>query len=128
MVLCSLIVLFLSANAQTGIYRDLSVVEFKATLDSLPSAIVLDLRTPEEIKGGIIPNARQLDYFSKQFEEQVGQLDRSRVYFLYCAGGGRSSEAKELMQQKGFARVYNLEGGFTAWKKAQMPVTTPGNN
>jgi phage shock protein E len=115
----------LAAHAQSGIYRDLSPAEFKSTLDSLPTAILLDFRTIDEMKGGIIPNAKQLDYFSKQYEDQIEQLDRSKVYFLYCAGGGRSGEAKELMQQKGFARVYNLEGGFTAWKKAKMPVITP---
>ena len=120
-----LVALSFALCAQSKVYRDVSASGFKAAMDSLPNAIILDLRTADELKAGIIPDAKQIDYFSKQFEEQIDKLDRSGIYFVYCAGGGRSGEAKDLMKEKGFACVYNLEGGFTAWKKQKMPVTLP---
>jgi len=41
---------------------------------------------------------------------------------LYWAGGGRSSDAAEILVKKGFKNVVNLIGGFTAWKKANLEI------
>jgi phage shock protein E len=95
--------------------------EFGAMADSLKGVIV-DLRTPDELKGGVINGSVQIDYFQKDFEKQIASLDKTKTYFLYCASGGRSGETIEFMNKKGFTKVYHLDGGFTAWKKAGMPV------
>jgi phage shock protein E len=97
-------------------------IEFKQLADSIPEAVIIDLRTADELKTGIIPNAINIDFLAKDFETQIGNLDPLKPYFIYCAGGGRSGETAELMSQKGFKQVYNLQGGFTAWKKAGMPI------
>lgn len=102
--------------------RDLSVTEFKTKLDATPEAVLLDLRTSDEISKGTIPSATQIDYFRKDFETEIAKLDRNKTYFLYCAAGGRSTETADLMQKLGFTKVFNLKDGFTAWKKAKMPV------
>jgi rhodanese-related sulfurtransferase len=76
------------------------------------------------LKQGIIPGATNIDYFSKDFEDRIAKLDPSKTYLLYCASGGRSTETMDLMKANGFKCVYNLDGGFTQWKKQKMPVTT----
>jgi phage shock protein E len=95
--------------------------EFKTMADSL-KGVIIDLRTPDELKGGVIAGSVQIDYFQKDFEKQIAALDKTKTYFLYCASGGRSGETIEFMNKKGFTKAYHLEGGFTAWKKAGMPV------
>lgn len=110
------------AVAQENIYRNLSVKEFKAGLDSVSDEVLLDLRTPEEISKGIIPGAINIDYFNLDFEKQVAKLDRNKIYFLYCAVGGRSGETIELMEKLGFREVYNLNEGFTGWQKHKFPI------
>jgi rhodanese-related sulfurtransferase len=112
---------FLQSRCQIG-YQDLSVQEFKSKLEATPTAVLLDLRTPDEVKEGVIPQATQLDYFRKDFESEVAKLDHHKTYFLYCASAGRSTETAELMAKLGFTSIYNLQGGFTAWKKEKMPV------
>jgi rhodanese-related sulfurtransferase len=111
-----------AALGQQKNYRDVNVAEFKALTDSLQNAVVLDLRTPDELKQGIIPNATNIDYFTKDFEDRIAKLDPSKTYLLYCASGGRSSETMELMKTNGFKCVYNLDGGFIQWKKQKMPI------
>jgi rhodanese-related sulfurtransferase len=103
-------------------YRDVNATEFKALSDTLQNAVLLDLRTPDELKQGMIVNATNLDYFMKDFEDRVAKLDPSKTYLLYCASGGRSGETMELMKSRGFKQVYNLDGGFIQWKKQKMPI------
>jgi phage shock protein E len=108
--------------SQEGVYKDLSVKEFQKAIADNPNAVVLDLRTPDEVKAGKIKGAIQIDYFKKDFESHIASLDKSKTYLIYCAAGGRSEETKELMQKNHFKTVYNLPEGFNGWKKAGMPV------
>lgn len=110
-----------SAQGKT-VAEDLTSEQFKAKLESTPDAVLLDLRTPDELKKGMLNNAVHIDYFNKNFEDQIKALDKDKVYFIYCAGGGRSGETKELMEKEGFKAVYNLSEGFDGWKKKKMPV------
>jgi phage shock protein E len=103
--------------------KDVSVSEFETLLKKDSTAILLDLRTTDELKKyGTIKNARQINYFDQDFERQLDRLDRNKVYLLFCASGARSGEAKEFMQSSGFTHVYNLPAGFNGWKKAKKPV------
>lgn len=105
-----------------GFHKDLPASEFKAQLDAEADEVLLDLRTPEEIRKGVIPGAVNLDYFQLDFEKQVSKLDKGKVYFIYCATGGRSGETLALMTKLDFKKVYNLKDGFEGWKKEKFPV------
>ena len=41
---------------------------------------------------------------------------------VYCAAGGRSNAAATLLEELGFAEVYELEGGFTRWGEAGQEI------
>jgi len=86
------------------------------------SAVVLDVRTPREYAGGRLPGALLIDWYASDFDKKVGELDKSKTYLVYCAVGGRSAEACTKMRKLGFASLYNLDGGFKAWAKADKPV------
>ena len=102
--------------------QDVSVEEFKHVMDSLQGEVLIDLRTPDELKQGKIPGAMVIDYFGTDYEPAIQKLDKNKVYLLYCAGGGRSGETAELMDKMGFKKIYNLESGFNGWVKKKMPV------
>ncbi len=80
------------------------------------------MRTDVEVAGGVIPNATQIDLSRTDFRESISSLDKSKPVFIYCAVGGRSSMASEVLEQSGFKKVYNLSGGITAWQTASLPV------
>ena len=79
--------------------------------------VIVDVRTPEEIAQGKIPEALEIDYQGKDFEKKIDALDREKAYVVYCASGNRSSKACNVMRQKGFKNVYNLDGGYKDWEK-----------
>lgn len=110
-----------NAQVQTRIFN-VDSEHFKKAMDSLSGEIIIDLRTPDELKEGKIAGAAVIDFFGANFEPAIKGLDKSKTYFLYCAGGGRSSETAELMKELGFNTIYNLEEGFNGWKKKGLPV------
>jgi phage shock protein E len=115
---------FAGAYGQTRVeaVENVSDERFKLLMDSLGDEVLIDLRTPEELKQGKIPGAIVIDFFGPDFEPAIKGLDKKKTYLLYCAGGGRSGETAEIMEQLGFKKMYNLEGGFNGWVKKKMPV------
>jgi rhodanese-related sulfurtransferase len=114
------------ANAQSGapkVVTNLSAERFKAASENDKSGVIIDLRTPEEIKQkGSIKDAVLIDYLAKDAEKKIDQLDKNKTYYVYCAGGGRSGECAEYMEKHGFKRVYNLEKGFSEWITKGFPI------
>lgn len=105
--------------------RTISADDFNVVMDSLQDEVLIDLRTPEEVKGGTIPGAMVIDYFGAGFDSSIQTLDRIKTYVLYCASGGRSGETAEIMHKLGFKKIYNFESGFNGWVKRKMPVRKP---
>src|SRR5262245_6116002 len=86
------------------------------------NAVVLDVRTPKEFAAGHLPGATNIDWNAPDFAQKVSALDKNKVYLVHCAAGGRSAKAAAKMSAMDFPKLYNLEGGFNAWKKAGKPV------
>ncbi|MDZ7581681.1 MAG: rhodanese-like domain-containing protein [Deltaproteobacteria bacterium] len=81
---------------------------------------LLDVRAPDEWKGGHIPNARHI--FLGELREHLGKLDKDKPTAVYCDSGYRASIATSILQQQGFGCVCNIPGSWQAWKKAGFPV------
>ena len=95
---------------------DLIQSDWVNQLEKDDNAIILDVRTDEEVAEGKIPNAIQIDIYKGQgFIYAVEELDKSKNFYVYCRSGGRSAQACAIMNQLGFDTTYNLLGGFSEW-------------
>ena len=100
---------------------DLSVTEFSAkTAES--GVVTLDVRTPGEFAEGHIEGARLIDFQSGNFENEIATLDKNATYAVYCRSGNRSGQAVKVMQDAGFANVFNMNGGVIDWANAGLPL------
>ena len=96
---------------------DLTQSAWREQLDNDTEAVIIDVRTDEELAEGMIPNAEQIDIFQSQtFIEKIQALDASKNYYVYCRSGGRSAQACALMNQIGIKNAFNLSGGFMEWQ------------
>ncbi|MCM5661626.1 rhodanese-like domain-containing protein [Galbibacter mesophilus] len=96
---------------------DLTQEEWAEQLKNDENAVVLDVRTDEEVEEGYIPNAIQIDIYKGQgFLDEIEELDKSKNYYVYCRSGKRSAQACMLMNQAGFENTNNLLGGFMEWE------------
>lgn len=94
-------------------------IEFKASYFKY-RGVLLDVRTPFEFNEGHIENARNIDFSSNTFEQEIDKLDKDQPVFLYCAIGVRSAKAANLMRKKGFKHVFDLDGGYQDLIKVGM--------
>jgi phage shock protein E len=109
--------LFISATilAQTPGFHDVKVAEFEK-LAKAGKGTILDVRTPKEYAEGHVNGSVNINYFDKDFKDQVGKLESTKPVYVYCHSGGRSSKAMNIMKSQGFTTIYNLTGGYAAWK------------
>ena len=95
------------------------------------NTVFVDIRDIRELeREGMIPNALHaprgmlefwVDPDSPYFQPIFGEGKR---LVLYCASAWRSALATETLQRMGVPGVCHLEGGFTAWKAAELPIST----
>lgn len=97
--------------------KNLTQEQWKEGIEHDENASILDVRTEEEYIEGFIPNSVNLDiYKGQEFLDEVGKLDKSKNYYVYCRSGARSAQACALMNQNGIENAYNLMGGITEWE------------
>ncbi len=101
----------------------LEVQVFKEKMSKLgENAVLLDVRTADEVEQGKINGALHIDFYQDGFESKVNSLDKNGAYFIYCGSGVRSNKTANLMVKNGFTQVYDLKGGIGAWKQAGEPI------
>jgi len=91
--------------------------------------VFVDLRDVRELeREGMIPDAVHcprgmlefwIDPDSPYYKEVFGS---GKNFIFYCNGAWRSALATDVAQQMGLEPVYEMDGGFAAWKKAGFPV------
>ncbi|MEZ2415861.1 rhodanese-like domain-containing protein [Muriicola sp. E247] len=96
---------------------DLTQEEWTKKLSEDSNAVILDVRTPEEVEEGIIKDAMHIDIYTGQaFVDALQELDKSKNYYVYCRSGNRSGQACAIMNSLGFESAYNLQGGVLEWE------------
>jgi rhodanese-related sulfurtransferase len=116
------------------------IAEAKARVETLSPAAVaaeleggdvllVDLREAEErAQHGSIPGAIHAPRGMLEFSADPTsayfrpEFDPGRRTILFCASGGRSALAADMLQILGYARVAYLKGGLTSWHEAGLPV------
>lgn len=95
---------------------DLTQEQWKEKLAETENAVIIDVRTAQEVAEGKIEGAIHHDIFNPQaFMVAVEALDPSASYFVYCRSGNRSGQACAVLRSKGIANAYNLMGGVMSW-------------
>jgi rhodanese-related sulfurtransferase len=140
-----------SSNSSPDYAGDLSAAEAWALLQSDPKARLVDVRTTPEWNFVGLPDLSSLAHevqlvewqmfptmqinpaFLAQTEQAVGADKEAPVLFL-CRSGARSRSAAVALTRAGYARAYNIAGGFegdldgerhrghrNGWKAAGLP-------
>lgn len=108
--------------------RGMSPEVAQARLNDL-NTVFVDIRDLRELdREGMIPGAfhsprgmlefwvdPESPYYKPVFTED-------KTYVLYCAADWRGVLAASTLAEMGLPQVFHLEGGFSAWKKANRPV------
>ena len=95
-------------------FIDLSVEQLAKSMRSKNFTLVnVHVPDPENL-----PNTD----LSVPFDQITGHLDRlpgkDAPIVLYCRSGGMSTQAAAALAAAGYTKIYELDGGFNAWKAA----------
>ena len=74
---------------------------------------LLDVRQPGEYEAEHLPGAKLIPL--PELGARLTELDADKPTMVYCAIGGRSRIAAQVLAAKGFREVMNLSGGIKAW-------------
>ena len=115
------------ARARAGLDR---VDPERAAREVEEGAVLIDIRSEtQREQDGVVPGALfiprnvlewRCDPASDARDPRVGGLDRRVI--VMCDAGYQSSLAAASLQELGFERATDLDGGFQAWRAAGLPV------
>lgn len=73
---------------------------------------LIDVRSNQEYEEGHLDGAINISLYN--IEKQIGNYVKNKtdIIILYCSSGGRSREAKRILENLGYEEVYNLKGGI----------------
>ena len=88
-----------------------------------PGTVLLDVREGDEWRQGHIPQAVGIPrgFLELRIEEKVPNHEAPII--VQCASGTRSLLAARALREMGYENLYNLTGGFNAWKDRGLPWT-----
>ncbi|MBI2257588.1 MAG: rhodanese-like domain-containing protein [Flavobacteriia bacterium] len=114
-----LMILFVSfsCNAQGKGVKLIKNTELKEVLQKNNNIQLIDVRTENEFNSGTIKGAKNINYFSKDFKQEISKLDKNKAIYIFCQVGGRSAKAAKIVSELGFKEVYDLKDGYSEWNK-----------
>jgi rhodanese-related sulfurtransferase len=84
-------------------------------LDQKKGMMLLDVRTDKEYEGGHIPGSVHVPL--AEIGDRIKKLKKDKEIVVYCQNGNRSVWAIKRLMGMGYTSLYNLKGGFNAWKR-----------
>lgn len=118
-IFVALIFIFISTGAMAqskNCFTDAKPDAFMLCIDSCENEIILDVRPFDELKNKAIQNAIMVPDKS-DLDKMMDTLDLDTPILVYCVIGVRSVKVCEILCERGFVNVINLNGGFDKWKK-----------
>ena len=99
----------------------LMILLFSSLLSS-NEIIVIDVRSFEEVKTGVIQDAIHIEW--TKIEEAITNLDISKEQpiYLYCRSGNRSGKATKILEKIGYTNAINAGGITEAAKTLEKKI------
>jgi len=88
-------------------------LQLKTLLDKNSDLFVLDVREPSEL--AICRLEKSLDIPLGILPLRFEEVPKDRPVIVLCKMGGRSAQAMQFLQSKGYRNIINLAGGIIRW-------------
>lgn len=85
-------------------------------------AVTVDIRPEKSFRAGHILNAVHINPSDMEAGANKLAKHRDKPVIVYCDNGMSCNEPVKALQRAGFARVYALQGGLSAWRGDNLPV------
>jgi len=106
----------------TSLKKSFLMIFLFSSLVSSNEIIVIDVRSDEEVKTGIIQDAIHIEW--TKIDKEITKIDISKDHaiYLYCRSGNRSGKAADILKNIGYVNVINAGGIKDAAKKLDKKI------
>lgn len=109
------------SSPQEAINEKIGHADFQKMIQS-DQIQLIDVRSINEYNAGHLKEAVNLNISDGTLASRLETLDKDKAILVYCAVGGRSNSASQLLSENGFKKIYDLKGGIRAWKESGKEV------
>lgn len=117
--------------AQNGVpaqrhVRVIGMEDYRKVVENPGSALIIDVREPDEFAAGHVPGAINIPrgIIDREIWKHVGapdKADKQRPIVLQCQAGRRASMAAQSLEQLGFTQTSAVIMNLDDWQKAGHP-------
>ncbi len=102
--------------------RQTDIEGYRKAIENGGKPLLVDVREDSEWNAGHAAGARHIGKGIIERDIETLVPDKSTTMVLYCGGGFRSALAADVLQKMGYTDVISLDGGWTAYRQAGLPV------
>ena len=106
--------LYVTAESEEEV-RQIEPAALKSRLDAGEKIMILDVREPVEWEISNLQHLGAVLIPKGQVLERMGELDTASEIVVQCRSGARSADVIRELQQHGFKKLLNLDGGINRW-------------
>ncbi|MHC4500663.1 MAG: rhodanese-like domain-containing protein, partial [Planctomycetota bacterium] len=109
-------------------HTDVTTEQARDLIDTTNDLTVVDVREPGEYCDAVghIPGALNYPLNSGVLQTRYEELPMHGPVLVVCRSGGRSNQAANFLDSKGFSMVYDVLGGMMAWAWETAPCKYGG--
>lgn len=125
LILCLLVISIFAVEscfeAKAGSVQIINPDEAANLLDA-QDAVLVDVRSQKAYEAGHIANAINIPLESDDLEALIANLDQDKPVMVYCSSGGQSAACAKILEDKGFKKIYDLDGGLSSWEASGRKI------
>lgn len=110
---------FISPNSQ------ISVAEAHMLIGK--KTVFVDVREPNEVAEQAYDIPGVIHIPLSVFESRYTEIPKDKQVVMMCRSGRRSQQAYNLLKEKGYTNMTNMEGGMLQWQAQGLPVVKGKN-
>lgn len=84
----------------------------KSIIKNDNQTILIDVRSPQEYREGHLESSINIPLYDLEEKCEYFINKKQNTIIIYCQTGKRSKKAIEILKEKGFENLYQIEGGL----------------
>ena len=106
--------LFNKNRINDSVFINIEYEDIKRIMENNKNVILLDVRSPQEYREKHLNNSINVPLYNLENEIENNIRNKNSIIIVYCMSGIRSKKACNILIDKGYKYIYNLEGGLEA--------------
>lgn len=83
---------------------------------------IIDVRAELDFNKKHLKNAVNIEVENDDLNSVLDQMKKDEPLLVYCNKGGQSERCAQILKEKGFTLIYDMDGGIAKWEESGRQV------